>query len=679
MKLTLARLLGQRPDSELVNLHDAWVGGTPPEGRGERVRALRTRMHDPVAACAVRSRLDALAARILSALLTAPQQRLELAVLKHEVGRDGGAAGSLRAALAELHGLGLAAAVGENGHEPPERSVWEVPAEVADALRAAAADRPDPGGLLTLHGHLERRFRAPGGNGSGNGNGRPADAGAESSDHARRMYRFLAAEGALVARADALPEDLRRLVQRVVTRHGGVLPVAELEQIGARPEDAPRLRLVLEEAALGTVGELDLERYGIRQRGQVLAVFNEAVLAFLLRSAREQPVKPHSVASFGVDFVSDFSRFASFVGDQHVRFTVRGTIFKTTGKRIAESLIPEPGREFRRREILDLLYRFALAYRMIDRTGERSFRLTHAGHEFLRRPLSDKQRQILDWLIEDRELPGDLAHQLRLRRTTLRYLKRLEPGVWYDAMFLPFVVRNHYLATLAPGADDGLESSSFPVRSSSDLPSLAWHLFTWIRKHLYLLGIVDLGYDESGRASALRLTEIGAELLGMIPGRELEGAGHIVVNPDFEVVLFPEERSHHLVYQLDRFAQRELSDSLYHYRISPASLHRALAEGMRLDEILSFLRRLSRTPLPQNVLFSLESWARSDGLVTLTHDGRLVSDSPEILDRLALHPEIGRLRPERLDPGTLRLHQLVRNEILAGWVADFGVSLRIAS
>ena len=545
---------------------------------------------------------------------------------------------------------------------------WGVPNEVAEARRRASAERPEPAELLTLHGHLERRFRQK--------NGESAAAGAE---HARRMYRFLAAESAIAARADALPEELRRLVARVATRHGGIVPVAELDSIGARAEDAPRLRLALEEAALGTVGEFDLERFGIRQRGQVLALFNEVAMALLLRSAREQPAKPHAIASFGVDFVSDFSRFASFVGDQHVRFTVRGTIFKTTGKRIAESLIPEPGREFRRREILDLLYRFALAYRMIDRTGERSFRLTQAGQEFLRLPLPDKQRQILDWLIEDRELPGDLAHQLRLRRTTLRYLKRLDPGVWYDAMFLPFVVRNHYLATLTPGADDGAEANSFPVRSSSDLPSLSWHLFTWIRKHLYLLGVVDLGYDEAGRACALRLTNLGAELLGLISGRELEGAGHVVVNPDFEIVLFPEERSHHLVYQLDRFAQRELTDSLYHYRITPGSLHRALAEGMRLDEIVHLLRTRSRTPLPQNVVFSLESWARSDGLVTWYEDGRLVCDSPEILDRLALHPEIGRLGPERVSPSTLRLHRLVAQDELAGWVADFGVALRIAS
>jgi hypothetical protein len=357
---------------------------------------------------------------------------------------------------------------------------------------------------------------------------------------------------------------------------------------------------------------------------------------------------------------------------------VRGTIFKSTGKRIAESLIPNPGKEFRRREILELEYRFALGYRFIDRTGERSFRLTADGQDFLRKPLAAKQRLMLDWLIEDRDLPGDMAHQLRLRRTALRFLKRLEPGVWYDAMFLPFVARNHYLATLAAEIDSAAEAKSFPVRSSADLRSLAWNLFNWIRKHLYLLGVVDMGYDATGRASAIRLTKMGAELLEIIPGRDLEGAGHVVVNPDFEVVLFPDERSHELVYALDRFCERELSDSLVHYRITPGSLHRGLQQGVGLDEVLELLRDRSRTPLPQNVVYSLESWARSDGMVTLHDDGRLVCDTPEILDRLQLHPELGRIGLEREGRDTLRLLGPVDEGELNGWVRDFGVSLRIA-
>jgi len=666
VKLSLSRSLSSRSESELLGLHDVWVGGETPRKRAEVVRALRSQMQDPAAAAAVRSELDPAAERLLCVLLATSEDGLQLQQIREAVRNDGLQPGTVRAVLAQLLSLGLAMPVGGRNRTNVAND-WVVPREIGVALRTASAAISDPAGMLTLRGNLDRRFR------------RQSDGGGDPADQARRMYRFLAGESAILRRIAALPDDLRDLLVAAVTHHGGLVPVAELGELGARPSSAARIRRVFEDSGLGTVEELDLERFGIRQRGQVLAIFNEVVLVWLRHSATSKPVHPAEHVSLGVDFVSNFSRFASFIGDQNVRFTVHGTIFKSTGKRIAESLIPNPGKEFHRREILDLLYRFALAYRMIDRTGERSFRQTDQGTEFLRLPLEEKQRLILDWLIEDRNLPGDLAHQLRLRRTTLRYLKRLEPNVWYDAMFLPFVARNHYLATLAAEAADGHDGGSFPVRSSADVRSLAWNLFTWIRKHLYLIGIVDVGYDDSGRSCAIRLTSMGAELLGMIPGRELEGSGHIVVNPDFEVVLFPEERSHALIYELDRFCQRELTDSLYHYRITPGSLHRALSEGEALDEILELLRRLSRTPLPQNVVYSLESWARSKGMVTFHEDGRLVCDTPEVLDKLQLHPELGRLGVHRVDRETLRLRAPVDQEDLLGWVRDFGVSLRIAS
>ncbi len=665
MRLSLAATLGRRSDSELLALHDTWVGGAPAADRATRLRTLRQRMADPASASGMRAQLPDNAATVLDALLAGPKVGMGLESLLDALHGSGIKAGGLRGALAELVGVGLACSGRVHGKTPEVR--WAVPLELREALQGAQRDDRELPELLTLHGHLERWFRK---------SGKPA---AEAEEKARRMYRFLAAEASLTGRLEDLDSDLSELLRFAVSEWGGVVPVSALQSRGIGPRDLPGLRKALEEASLGTVGDLDLERFGIRQRGPVLAVFNEAVLAWLRRDAVQNPVSPAESASVGVDFVSNFARFASFVGDETVRFTVRGAIFKSTGRRIAESLIPNPGREFRRREVLELEYRFALAYRLIDRTGERSFLLTEAGRTFLRQPLAVQQKQMLDWLIEDLDLPGDMAHQLRLRRIALRFLKRLEPGLWYDAMFLPFVARNHYLATLSREQPPGADPASFPVRSSADLRSLAWNLFTWIRKHLYLLGVVEMGYDAAGHACALRLTPLGAELLGMIPSRELEGAGHLVVNPDFEVVLFPEERSHELIFQLDRFCDREFSDSLIHYRITPGSLHRALQQGFDLDEILELLRSRSRTPLPQNVLYSLESWARRDGMVTLHEDGRLVCDSPEILDRLELHPELHRLGVERVDRATLRLRGRIDQERLSGWVRDFGVSLRIAS
>jgi hypothetical protein len=661
VEISLARTLASRSESELVDLHDRWVGGSPPVRRAELVQILKERMAEPVTVSNLCAGLYGALAPVFRVLVPKAGKGMELDAVSAAAVKEGVAERSVRHALADLVSTGLVAQVGV-GQNGATRNLWGIPLEMRDVLPEAGAPEAVTSSPLSLRGWLDSFFRK-------------RMPGASSADAIRKMYRMLATDQAILQRVENMEPGLQEMVSTLAVQWGGIMPVCDFAEIGG----AYKLNDVakeLEKLSLGTVQDLNLESSGIRQNGRVLTLFHEVVLALLRARAHESDPEPEAIASIGVDFVSNFSRFASFVEGDTVRFTVRGTIYKSTGKRIAEELLPNPGREFRRFEILELEYRFALGCHFIDRTGERSFRLTPSGQEFLSMSLLEKQRLMLDWLIEDRELPGDLAHQLRLRRTTLRYIKRLKPGVWHDAMFLPFVVRNHHLAAITSQEELPSDNSSFPVRSSADLQSLSWNLLVWIRKYLYLLGIIDMAYDQTGRAVAIRLTRVGAELLDMIPGREIEGSGHVVVNPDFEVVLFPDSRSHELIYQLDRFCDREFTDSLYHYRITPASLHRGLSEGMTLDEMVKLLAARSRTPLPQNVSYSLESWARKDGLIEIDEEHRLTCDLTEVLDRISLHPGLRKLGCERVDDRTIQLGTAPEFEQLLSWVRDYGASLK---
>lgn len=663
VRISLARTLASRSESELIDLHDRWVGGSPPPRRAELVQALRDRMVDPATVSDLCAGLYGALAPVFRVLSEGPGKGFDLDKLGAKTAKEGIASRSLRPALADLVQTGLIAQV-QTGRNGSTRPAWGIPEEMAEVLPVAGAPELVQSSPLSLRGWLTDFYLRK----------MPAAAGGEA---VRKMYTLLAGEASVMSRIANLDEDLRLLIEGLAMRFGGILPVGDYDELGSDLKLDAVVK-VLEKNSLGTMLELNLEPSGIRQNGRVLCLFQEVVVAILKNGSLHGEPEQDAVASIGIDFVSNFSRFASFVEGDTVRFTVRGTIYKSTGKRIAEQLLPNPGREFRRFEILELEYRFALACHLIDRTGERSFRLTPTGQEFLNMTLLEKQRLMLDWFVEDRELPGDLSHQLRLRRTTLRYIKRLEPETWYDAMFLPFVARNHHLADLTSSEQDLTDKASFPVRSSADLQSLSWNLLVWMRKYLYLLGIIDMAYDASGRAVAVRLTRVGAELLDVIPGREIEGSGHVVVNPDFEVVLFPDRRSHDLVYRLDRFCDREFTDSLYHYRITPASLHRALSEGMTLDEIFELLQDRSRTPLPQNVSYSLESWARKGGLVTFRGDGVLECEQKEVLDRITLHPELRGIGFERVDDVTVKLHGEVEVDALTIWIRDYGASLRVA-
>ncbi|MHC4823504.1 MAG: helicase-associated domain-containing protein [Planctomycetota bacterium] len=662
-RISLARTLAKRSESELIDLHDRWVGGNPPGRRADLVQVLKERMVDPETVGNLCVGLYGALAPVFRVLSQGIGEGVALDKVRVQAAGEGVAERSIRAALADLVSTGLVAQV-DSGRNGSTTIQWGIPEEIGEVMPAQGAPEMVSSSPLSLRGWLVEYYR----------NKMP---GAAGGDAVRKMYNLLAGESAVLSRIQTLEPPVRQVVEELAMRWGGLLPAGDYDELGSDLKLDVVVK-ALEKNSLGTLMALNLEPSGIRQNGRVLCLFQEVVLAVLKNGSLHGEPEAEAVASIGVDFVSNFSRFASFVEGDTVRFTTRGTIFKSTGKRIAEQLLPNPGREFRRFEILELEYRFALACHCIDRTGKRSFRLTPEGQEFLGMTLLEKQRLMLDWFVEDRELPGDLSHQLRLRRTTLRYIKRLEPGVWYDAMFLPFVARNHHLAGLTAQEEAALEKSSFPVRSSADLQSLSWNLFVWMRKYLYLLGVIDMAYDDSGRAVAVRLTRVGAELLDVIPGREIEGTGHIVVNPDFEVVLFPDQRCHDLVYRLDRFCDREFTDSLYHYRITPSSLHRALAEGMTLDEIFALMEDRSRTPLPQNVMYSLESWARKGGLVTFTEDGRLSCELAEVLDRITLHPELRTIGFERLDEVTVQLHGPVEVQDLTSWVRDYGASLRVA-
>jgi len=663
VRISLARTLASRSESELIDLHDRWIGGTPPTRRSDLVQNLRTRMVDPVSVANFCSGLYGALAPVFRVLSEQAGDGHDFENLRAGATKEGVAGRSVRHALADLVSTGLVAQV-SSGLNGATHNLWGVPEELAAVLPAQGAQEMVTSSPISLRGWLTEFYRTK----------MPAAAGSEA---VRKMYTLMASEASVLSRLENLEEEVRSVVEQLAMRWGGILPVGDYDEIGSELKIDVVVK-ALEKNSLGTRLALNLEGSGIRQNGRVLCLFQEVVVAVLKNHSLTGEPNSESIASIGVDFVSNFSRFASFVEGDTVRFTTRGTIYKSTGKRIAEQLLPNPGREFRRFEILELEYRFALACSFVDRTGARSFCLTPEAQNFLNMTLLEKQRLMLDWFVEDRELPGDLSHQLRLRRTTLRYIKRLEPGVWYDAMFLPFVARNHHLADLTSTEEGVDDKTSFPVRSSADLQSLSWNLFIWMRKYLYLLGIIDMAYDESGRAVAIRLTRMGGELLDIIPGREIEGSGHVVVNPDFEVVLFPDRRCHDLVYRLDRFADREFTDSLYHYRITPASLHRALSEGMQLDEILNLLNNHSRTPMPQNVSYSLESWARKGGLVTMTVDGRLSCEHKEVLDRITLHPKLRGIGFDRVDDSTVQLHGEVEVESLSAWVRDYGASLRSA-
>jgi len=271
-------------------------------------------------------------------------------------------------------------------------------------------------------------------------------------------------------------------------------------------------------------------------------------------------------------------------------------------------------------------------------TGERTFKLTAAGRDWESQDLDTKLAGLFEYVTFELDEAHESVHHPAMRRILSTLMKRLEVGVWYDVMYLPFLARNAYLSQLDTlGVDEMIAArGAAGAGAAEDLQRLAWNLVGWVRKRLYLLGLVDLGYDSKGHPVAMRLSRSGARVLGIdTPEEETFGIGRLVVTPDFEVVLFSDGDDAVLTHDLDRFTERTKDGALMQFRINEKSVHRGLVEGMTLSKMREILTLNARTPVPRNVLQSISDWAAKSGLLLLGADHVLRAQDEGILGRFA--------------------------------------------
>lgn len=615
-RLDLRSLLRGAGQDLMAEAAQAWLGGTGPAGgpapngttRGSLIAALAAAMEDETR---VLARLEALPRRLLDLLepFLAAGTALPVPELFQSQGRNFKSRFDLEACLAALQREGFLFPATDKRWTGYDGAGYAVPGELSRCVleyrrrtRSALKD------VLTLQGFLDQRYFRKRAAADGVG------ADGSRSDHARKIYKIYALDAAIAQRRSRLPAAVARAVETSLLRHGGLSSWEDLQQeIDADELPDPELcKKCLEEGMLGTVGPLPLSRFGIQPLERALVVFHEVALAELRRHAAAHPVQVEDALGCGGNLVTNAGRFLRELQQSKVLFTAEGELFKASQKRIAGLLLPVPGGFLPDDEQLDLLYRFCLQRRLIDRRGERSLRPTQQGLEFDRAPLAAQVKLLLLHFVEDRTMAGEAFHQVRLRRVLLRLLRRAEPLVWHELAFLPFLARNAWLAQL-----DGAQAEEFfaarfhggGYTPTETLQQMCWNLLLWVKKRLFPLGIVDLGLQD-GRPVAMRLSQLGAELLEAEPAGRVGGTrSSVIVNPDFEVLLFPGDDEHEAVHALDRFSRRIKSDHVHLFRLERETVRAGVAEGLSLQQIVQELSDRARAPLPQNVLYSLEEWA----------------------------------------------------------------------
>lgn len=175
---------------------------------------------------------------------------------------------------------------------------------------------------------------------------------------------------------------------------------------------------------------------------------------------------------------------------------------------------------------------------------------------------------------------------------------------------------------------------------------------------LHWLGILDLALpsEPSGKVpgvvTSFRYSSFSMALLdGLAPqGMANENTSSLVTSDGRMRV--PVDTPRAVRYQIARFSQWDgLKDGNYLYRLTPASLERARQQGLRLDHLLSLLRRYAKT-LPPTLLRALQRWETNGAEARLEQVTVLRLRSPELLTELRAS-RAGRFLGEILGPNSV--------------------------
>jgi hypothetical protein len=151
-----------------------------------------------------------------------------------------------------------------------------------------------------------------------------------------------------------------------------------------------------------------------------------------------------------------------------------------------------------------------------------------------------------------------------------------------------------------------------------------------VRGPLSWLGLVGTGMAPDGQ-DGFFLTRLGASVLGLEGELDLASAedgssrrDSLVVQPNFDIIVYEPDTRPQLLFQVDRFADRMSVDRLAVYHLTRESFCRGLQLGLTVDDIVALLESAARSELPQNVLFTMRDWARQFERIVLHRHGWLL-------------------------------------------------------
>ena len=661
--LRVEAFLKKRNVSELQEMWGFWQNGQrPPTRKAELLDPLVTSLHDEEI---VRARIEILSDRpreVLKRLVRCERYRARLSELVDTSDRRELESYEVEAAARALSKRGFVQVERERSASRRGNEIYVMPTDLGDLINGLLREEQrGPWQVFALTGHLGslgsarlQAVLAP--------FGIEAESDAEMADLRRQVVAVMRERGPLAGIADA---SLRGVLRSAAIHRGGLVLLDDLSQLarGAPVPDAAELRAILEDACVGTVTTLGLADFGIELGGETVVLFT-SVTDLILDEHRGEGAPEHDrVDAARVDLLTDLQQFLTLVATTPLRVTQGRTIYRAAQHRILDSFIFHEDELMDRETIFGVLYTLAFGLELVEVTDESRLRLSEKGQAWDAMELTDKIGAIYARFLEERLPDGRDFHVRRLRRALAKELSEVKTGEFLSLADVPFRVRNDYLANLEEeGVREHFKNRfRYTYTPPRETPlELRKRLVGYMVKRLYPLGVVDVAI-RGDKPVGVRLTELGRRLIqgerlcGATPEEPAENAASenalpLVVNPDFEVLLFPEGDVNEVAHTLGRFATRTKSERVAHYRIAREAVERAIVKGMTSEEILEFLAQNARLPVPQNVGYSIREWAARVRFARQREGVVVTTDTSNALDDILAVDDVKRLLVERLCP-----------------------------
>ncbi|MGH7162840.1 MAG: helicase-associated domain-containing protein, partial [Planctomycetota bacterium] len=476
---------------------------------------------------------------------------------------------------------------------------------------------------------------------------------------------------------ETLPSaSLRDAARELVERYGGILtrhefPTAFSER---RPRwESARLLQELGSRGLGTVGHVDLRTRGLGIDDDAVLLFHEVVERYV-EEWRGRPLAHDSVLSAHGDLMSDVTAALLQIQESPVRVGKEGSVYKAARARLGDKLVfpPQPlvDREELAERVVAIVRGLALARE--DEGGQ--LVVTEDGAAWAGRPLIAKVAAAYEWTQRDGGGTLRSQHLARLHAQLIRLIvEDADPSRWWPGSSLAMCARNRYLLELAR-EDAPSVRQPLSVRQGA-LTELGLAAQDLVVNELFALGLVDVARYGSEPAG-VRLSNLGRRLLLKRDARRGGETRALVVNPDFEMLVLPEGDVDDLLHALDRIAVRVRSGEVVHYHLDREKIERASVAGEDPEGLLEFLRRHSRTPVPQNVEYSIRSWGGNVRSASLARGLLFIANDPAVVESIVNHPVLRGSVEKVLGPTAVFFNEKVLERQVAQELRALGVYVR---